>query len=267
MTEPTSPPAARLRGPRWLDGRLVLGVLLLLVSVVVGANVVATADDTTPVYAVRRPLAQGVTLSGEDVRLVRARLLDGTAEQYVSGAGESPVGRVLGRALAAGELLPFDALLAPERLEPTRRVMVPVEALHSPASLGDGDLVDVFVTYGAEGRPTTTRALLRAVRVVSAPRAAGGISGGGGQTGVELTVTPEQAGVLVLALRSGRIDVVRVVPGATPGDVGDRPLSVQPDQLATQAAAGGATTTPGETGTPRETGTPGQPATDPAAPR
>ncbi len=41
---PGSPKAGRLATPGWVDGRLVLGVLLVLVSVVVGARVLSAAD-------------------------------------------------------------------------------------------------------------------------------------------------------------------------------------------------------------------------------
>lgn len=50
MTEvPTSPAARRLASPRWLDGRLVLGVLLVLASVLVGARLLSSADRSQQV--------------------------------------------------------------------------------------------------------------------------------------------------------------------------------------------------------------------------
>lgn len=251
MTDLSSPPAARLRGPRWLDGRLALGVLLLLLSVVTGATVVGRADSTTPVYALRRALAAGVTLTVDDVHVVRARLLDDTAGRYVSGTGASPVGRVLARPVGLGELLPYAALVEAGRVPPARRVMVAVDGLHVPRGLTAGDRVDVFVSYGAEGRPTVTRAVLRRVLVVGVSRDGGALAGGSGvQAGVEVEVAPAQAGPLVLAVRSGRVDLVRVVTGAQPGDVGDAPLSVDPNRVVgtAPAPAGGASPAPGAAG-------------------
>src|SRR4051794_32919907 len=53
----TGPTPRRVRPPRWLDLRLVLGVLLVLASVLLGARVVGAADATVPVWAVTGDLA------------------------------------------------------------------------------------------------------------------------------------------------------------------------------------------------------------------
>src|SRR6476469_1490712 len=60
----------RVRPPRWLDLRLVLGVLLVLGSVLLGARVVGAADATVPVWAVTGDLAAGTRLDASDLRAV-----------------------------------------------------------------------------------------------------------------------------------------------------------------------------------------------------
>ena len=47
------PAPRRVRPPRWLDLRLVLGVLLVLASVLLGARIVSAADVTVPVWRSR----------------------------------------------------------------------------------------------------------------------------------------------------------------------------------------------------------------------
>ena len=64
----------RVRPPRWLDLRLVLGVLLVLASVLLGARVVSAADATVPVWAVTGDLAAGTQLSADDLVAVDVRL-------------------------------------------------------------------------------------------------------------------------------------------------------------------------------------------------
>ncbi len=62
MTDLPTPVASRLRAPSWRDSRLLVGVLLVVLSVVLGAVVVARADDRVPVYAAARhgrPRASG----------------------------------------------------------------------------------------------------------------------------------------------------------------------------------------------------------------
>src|SRR5659263_396623 len=89
VSAPPSPPASRLRAPRWLDGRLVAGIVLVLVSVVVGARLVAAAGATTRVYAAATDLALGSQLTAADVTTVRSRLFD-SGHSYVDAAGPSP---------------------------------------------------------------------------------------------------------------------------------------------------------------------------------
>ena len=72
-------PAARLRRPSWRDSRLLVGVLIVLVSVVVGTRVMALADDTVPVFAATATLPSGHALGAADVRVVRVHLGAGAA--------------------------------------------------------------------------------------------------------------------------------------------------------------------------------------------
>src|SRR3954468_16062952 len=70
------PTPRRVRPPRWLDLRLVLGVLLVLGSVLLGARVVSAADATVPVWAATGDLAPGTELTADDLVPVDVRLDD-----------------------------------------------------------------------------------------------------------------------------------------------------------------------------------------------
>ena len=156
---PAPPATVRLRGPvprrvrppRWLDLRLVLGVLLVLVSVLLGARVVGAADATVPVWAASGDLAAGTVLSSGDLVAVDVRL-DDAAGRYLA-TGTRPEGRTLGRAVRAGELVPRSALEAvPELVQ----VALPVQAGYVPPGLTRGQVVDVYAVadpaVGAAGR-------------------------------------------------------------------------------------------------------------------
>lgn len=142
---PASPTARRLATPRWLDTRLVLGVLLVLVSVLVGARVLAGADRSQLVWATSRALAPGSVLAEADLVAVRVRLFDSSG-LYLDASRPAPVGYVASRGLGAGELLPDDALRRPEVEVDFRLVTVLVELGHVPPDLVDGQQVDVWVT-------------------------------------------------------------------------------------------------------------------------
>ena len=138
-SELPGPTPRRVRPPRWLDLRLVLGVLLVLGSVLLGARVVSAADATVPVWVAAADLAPGTELTADDLVAVDVRL-DATADAYLS-TGTRPEGRTLARAVRAGELVPRSALEAPARLV---QVALPVQAGYVPPALDRGQVVDVY---------------------------------------------------------------------------------------------------------------------------
>jgi SAF domain-containing protein len=145
------PVPRRVRPPRWLDLRLVLGVLLVLGSVLLGARVIAAADATVPVWSAAGDLAAGTVLSDGDLVAVSVRLDDAAGEYLATST--RPEGRVLGRAVRAGELVPRSAL---EEVTGLVQLALPVQAGYVPPSLTRGQLVDVYAVadpaVGATGQ-------------------------------------------------------------------------------------------------------------------
>jgi hypothetical protein len=148
---PGGPLPRRVRPPRWLDLRLVLGVLLVLGSVLLGARVVTAADATVPVWSVAGDLAAGTVLDRNDLVAASVRL-EGSASAYLA-TSTHPEGRVLGRAVRAGELLPRSAL---EEATGLVQVALPVQSGYVPPSLARGQVVDVYAVadpaVGATGQ-------------------------------------------------------------------------------------------------------------------
>src|SRR5688500_12324855 len=140
---PVAPAATRFRPPGWRDPRLVVGVLLVCVSVVAGARLLA-ADDLTRVWALRDDVAAGETLTAGDLRAVGVRFADAAdAERYVSAQQAVPEGSVTQRDIAAGEMLPLSAIGA--QAQPLLELPVAVAGGGVPATLTTGDRVDVWV--------------------------------------------------------------------------------------------------------------------------
>lgn len=202
------PVPRRVRSPRWLDLRVVLGVLLVLGSVLLGARIVSAADATVRVWAAAADLAPGTALAPDDLVAVDVRL-DATAEAYRSAASR-PEGRVLSRAVGAGELLPRSVLE-----EPADQVQLalPVQAGYVPPGLDRGRLVDVYA--------------------VADP-----VAGSGQVTGGNVTIVVRRAPVQAISGRSDgvlstpttAVQVVVAVPADRAADVltavGGRPLVV-----------------------------------------
>ncbi|MDP9094692.1 MAG: SAF domain-containing protein [Actinomycetota bacterium] len=108
-TTEISPTPRRVRKPSWLDPRLVVGAVLVLGSVLLGANVVASADHSEPFIAFSRELAAGTLLSAADVQVVRVQLPARDQSVYVASLA-TVIGRQLNRPVARGELVPNAAL-------------------------------------------------------------------------------------------------------------------------------------------------------------
>lgn len=178
-----SPTANRLVRPRWLNPRLVVGVLLVLVSVAVGARLLAAADRTVPVLVAAEDLVPGQPLTGDLVEPSGA-LLESGLDRYVTDVG---TGYLVVRPVERGELLPRSAIKPTGEAEDVRQVTVAVPASEAPAGLRPGDAVDVWLV--PEGEDVRASLLLPAARVTAATSGGGGLGAPTGQHRVTLAVT------------------------------------------------------------------------------
>ena len=152
VSELPAPSATRLKSPTWLDGRLVIGVVLVLLSVVVGAKIISSSQRYDVMWAASRDIAPGTTLIKSDLIQVDVRFKDHGAV-YISAAGASPVGRVTVSPLANGQLILLAAV--PSTPPPAvRLVTIPVERLHMPRG---NDLHGVQVDFTSRRRRSTVR--------------------------------------------------------------------------------------------------------------
>lgn len=210
----TSPPARRTRRPGWRDPRLAVGVLLLCGSVLLGARVLASADDTVAVWGTRSSLVRGQGVTTDDLVPVRVRFADAdAADRYVSAADSLPDGTSLSRDVGAGELLAREALTR-DAAEQLVEVPLAVEATGIPASVGIGSRVDVWVTpadgaraAGAAG--ADAERVLRDVPVLADGGSAASTTGFGGE------LRPVVVGVAPAA----QDDLPRVLARLTTGTV------------------------------------------------
>lgn len=218
MSDLPMPTAPRLPRPRWLDTRLIVGLLLILVSTVLGAKLFAEVDERVRVWAVTRDLGPHTALSERDL-VVRAVRLDETARRYVS-ADQPLNGLVLNRAVGRNELLPVAALSHGSSVD-QRRVVVEADKF-TAERLDRGSVVDVYaVRTGKTGEsPQRAQLVLAAVTVaedVTSSRRNFGSSGS--HTGVTLFIPGTAVTTVIDAMAHGTLYLVQV-PGT--GDHGRR---------------------------------------------
>jgi hypothetical protein len=207
-----------------LDLRLILGVVLVLGAVALGAVVVSRARSTDREVAVTHDLAAGTTLRTDDLRLVDAQLPDRAT--YVEDL-DAAVGKVLNRPLAAGELLPVGALGAPAR---ATTVTIPFGPDAAP-SLHRGQRIVVWLST-----PTCPDTVLLPDVVVQDVGSAdsGAFGGTGPGQDVVLTVSPALADRVVTALAIEKAAIrAGVLTGASDENAGTLPeLSACTDSTA-----------------------------------
>lgn len=173
MSLGTPTTAVRFAKPGWRDPRILAGLVIVAVSVLLGARLLSAADEMRPAWVAARDLPDGSELSAADLVLRPVRLTAPIAKGYYVADSLPPAGRLV-HPLAAGELVPRAAV----RTGPVvARVEVPVSAAPEdlPPDVRIGSVVDVWAlpTSGsvrADGAGAAARRLLDGVRVVAVPR-------------------------------------------------------------------------------------------------
>jgi hypothetical protein len=213
--EPAVRPAQRVITAGWRDPRLWVGVALVAGSVVAGSQVLASADDTTAVWAAAAPLSPGETITAGDLVEVRVKFADaGDAQRYVTVDDQFPDDVTLDRPLGAGELLPASALGAdPGDAVVSVALSLPPEEV--PHGLSEGSRVDVWVI--GEDRPREAEAdlVLDDVAVLAVPSASGAFGASGSQQ-VVLAVPEDDSDALATVLAAGHERTVRIVGRTAP---------------------------------------------------
>lgn len=205
--ETPSPPAIRARRPSWRDPRLAVGLALVCLSVLVGARVLATADDTVAVVAASGGLVAGQRVSSADLTEVRLRFTsEEDADRYLTAGEQLPRDAVVLRPVGPGELVPRASISTEQ--DGLVEVPLSVDPGRVPGSVRAGSVVDVWVTGDAEDS-RRSELLLTEVPVLSVSRASG--LGAGGLRQVVVGIPSDDSSVLdgVVARLSGALVVVR----------------------------------------------------------
>ncbi len=188
------PPAVRSSSPGWRDPRLWIGIAIVAASVLVGARVLAAADDTVQVWAAAADVGAGEQLTGDDLVAQRVRFADADdLDRYFTVDDDLPDDLTVLRGLGAGELLPRSAIGDDDAAD-TVTISLAVPPQYVPSGVGPGSVVDVRVlgesaTPGREPDdvPVPGDAALTEITVVAAATSDDDLAPGGDRQ-VELAV-------------------------------------------------------------------------------
>lgn len=194
----------RQSAPRRPDVRLLLGSVLIIISVILGAVMLGKPDSTVPMWVATRDLPEGTLVLASDIA---KHSVDSPMSGYLSDS-DVVVGSRLARPVAAGELIHASAISTTRIAPATRLVTVAVDALHAPSDLQRGQRVDLWTTPVIESVISAPQLVMANLFVSAVPAVdERGISS---SMGITLEVPLESVGAVIAALRSGDIDVVRV---------------------------------------------------------
>lgn len=169
----TAPTPRRMARPKWLNLRVLLGVLVVVGAVVAGAKVIGAERQLATFWATTTDLQAGTVLTSADLSQVELNL-DDSASKYL-GASVPVVGKQLLRPLGAGELLPSAAV--GEASADSRLLAISIDPSQMVPGLGRGSVIDLYLVRGANGAQVTKlQANDLTVQDVIAP-SSGGLSG------------------------------------------------------------------------------------------
>ena len=167
--------AARATAPGWRDPRLWVGIVIVAASVLVGARVLAAADDTVSVWTLETDAGPGDVITEDDLVTRRVRFADGAdLDRYFTVDDELPADLRLLRGLGQGELLPRAAVGSSDDSD-TVEISLEVSPGLVPTSVAPGSVVDVYLVAapddgpGPSRRPDDAEPALSSVTVVDAP--------------------------------------------------------------------------------------------------
>lgn len=124
----------------WLDPRLAIGAVLVVVSIVGVWLVIQSTSRSTTVWVASETLLPGDVIGSDDVEAVELRM-EGAADAYLAGAA-TPEGLVVVSPVGAGEALPLTALGDADSVDLATVVLSLDGGLAS--TVAEGSVVDVW---------------------------------------------------------------------------------------------------------------------------
>jgi hypothetical protein len=263
-----------------MNGRTALGACLVLLAVLAGALFLDRSQRLAPVYAAARDLPAGTPLKDGDLMVIRVRLPATALRHYLQPSpGQQVSGRVLSAPVRRETLVPAGVVLASSRDAGLIELPIQVDPGDMAQGLRPGDSVQVLAAYTEGARRGRAVVLLPSAEVVQVLQDPAGLAGTGQERGVQLRMPGDRAPIVVAAVATARIFVVKTPglaaePAATdrssappppePGTAGSEP---DPPGSGSEPPAASEPGPAGSGSEPPAASEPGPPASEPDPPR
>jgi hypothetical protein len=209
-----------------MNGRTALGGCLVLLAVLGGALFLDRSQRLAPVYAAARDLPAGTPLKDGDLMVIRVRLPATALRQYLQPSpGRQVSGWVLSAPVRRESLVPAGVVLASSREIGLVELPIQVDPGDMAQGLRPGDSVQVLAAYTEGARRGRAVVLLPSAEVVQVLQDPAGLAGTGQERGVQLRMPGDRAPIVVAAVATARIFVVKTPGLASEPAATDRPTS------------------------------------------
>jgi hypothetical protein len=196
-----------------MNGRTALGACLVLLAVLAGALFLDRSQRLAPVYAAAHDLPAGAPLKDGDLIVIRVRLPGTALRHYLQpGPGQRVSGRILSAPVRRETLVPAGIVLASTKDAQLVELPVQVDPGDMAQGLRPGDSVQVLAAYTEGARRGRAAVLLPSAQVVQVLQDPAGLAGSGQERGVQLRMPSDRAPIVVAAIATARIFVVKA-PG------------------------------------------------------
>jgi hypothetical protein len=176
------------------------------------------------VYAAAHDLPAGAPLKDGDLMVIRVRLPDTALRHYLQpGPDQRVSGRVLSAPVRRETLVPAGIVLASSQDAQLVELPVQVDPGDMAQGLRPGDSVQVLAAYTEGARRGRAVVLLPSAEVVQILQDPAGLAGSGQERGVQLRMPSDRAPIVVAAIATARIFVVKAPGSASEAAATDPP--------------------------------------------
>jgi hypothetical protein len=204
VSAPTTKRRRRFRTA--VDIRMIVGVGLVVASIAGVWAVVASADDSVPVYAAGSTIVAGDTVGPDDLVIRRVSL--GAARELYIAPGGVDAGSVATRTVFAGELVP--AVAISRSADIGRAPVVVTVGGELAEGVAEGHEVDVWASEVTTEEEAAPPSVLVAGAIVSRVITEESLVSTAADISVELSVPDGSVAVLLAATTAG--DALALVP-------------------------------------------------------